>query len=58
MGSINSRQKGASSEREFAGLIHDQLGVKLADEVLPFSNFPGMVIPFFADARKTLVRKA
>ena len=29
MGSINSRQKGASSEREFAGLIHDQLGVKL-----------------------------
>lgn len=29
MGAINSRQKGASSEREFAGLIHDQLGVKL-----------------------------
>jgi len=29
MGAINSRQKGASSEREFAGLIHDHLGVKL-----------------------------
>lgn len=29
MGAINSRQKGASSEREFAGLIHEQLGVKL-----------------------------
>ena len=29
MGSINSRQKGSSSEREFASLIHDQLGVKL-----------------------------
>ena len=26
---INSRAKGASSEREFAGLIHDHLGVKL-----------------------------
>jgi len=29
MGAINSKQKGASSEREFAGLIHDHLGVKL-----------------------------
>lgn len=29
MGAINSRQKGASSEREFANLIHDHLGVKL-----------------------------
>ena len=29
MGAINSRAKGASSEREFAGLIHDHLGVKL-----------------------------
>ena len=29
MGNINSRMKGASSEREFAGLIRDNLGVKL-----------------------------
>jgi len=29
MGAINSRQKGASSEREFASLIHDHLGIKL-----------------------------
>lgn len=27
--SINSRQKGASAEREFAGLIHDWSGVRL-----------------------------
>jgi len=26
---INSRTKGAAGEREFAGLIHDQLGIKL-----------------------------
>ena len=26
---INSRTKGASSEREVAGLIHDHLGVRL-----------------------------
>lgn len=29
MGAINSRQKGASSEREFANLIRDNLGVRL-----------------------------
>ena len=29
MGAINSRQKGASSEREFASLIFDHLGIKL-----------------------------
>lgn len=27
--SINSRTKGASGEREFAGLIHDHLGIRL-----------------------------
>ncbi len=26
---INSRTKGAAGEREFAGLIHDQLGIRL-----------------------------
>ncbi len=26
---INSRNKGAAGEREFAGLIHDQLGIRL-----------------------------
>ncbi len=26
---VNSRNKGASGEREFAGLIHDQLGIRL-----------------------------
>ncbi len=33
-----------------------QLGVRLADEVLPFSNFPAMLVPFFTSPRMTLVR--
>ena len=35
----------------------EQLGITLAPEVLPFSNFPAMVIPFFLDPRCTLARK-
>lgn len=27
--------------------LRDELGIRLADEVLPFSNFPAMVTPFF-----------
>lgn len=43
------------SRRSF---MSDQLGVTLADEVLPFSNFPAMVVPFFRDPATTLVRKS
>ncbi len=34
----------------------EALGIKLADEILPFSNFPAMMIPFFLDSRITLAR--
>lgn len=39
------------SRRQFMAI---QLGVTLADEVLPFSNFPAMVLPFFLDSGTTL----
>jgi len=36
----------------------EQLGVTLAADLLPFSNFPAMLLPFFLDPSCTLVKKA
>jgi Xaa-Pro aminopeptidase len=41
------------SRRRF---MQDALGVRLAPEVLPLSNFPAMLVPFFMEPGMTLVR--